>query len=200
MKNSPSLSEWGTGDKIREFLTRADDNDSTLLLVVRDYVFCCNGNITEWYILWRHRDGVAGCIVTFHFYVLRSSGNAFIDNCNLMIVGQNALTVSIGENGDSKLQNVQSQLEVDPINRIVVQEGDITGVLVEFGSTCDCLRVYVGGRKKVQNTVYSQTFTSLDQAFPALSDTCTALQRNESIAPYITAAVGKRLNRKPKST
>ena len=159
-------------------------------------MFCGNGSITEWYILWYHTDSVAGCIITFHFYVLRSSENAFIDNCNLMIVGQNALAVSIGGNGDSTVQGAKNVLDVDPKNRIAVRKGDIAGVSVQFGSTCDdSMRVWIGGRTDVRNTVYYQTFTSLDRVLPALSDTCTA---SESIAPYITAAVGKRLNRKPK--
>lgn len=182
-----SASDWTSGDEIGDYRIRGREDEDTILLIMKDFLFTCQGNITQWRLQWHYRDGLSGCKIHFHFYVMRQSE----DCSNVIITGENHFTEMINQNGDSTILTVERVFSVLPEHQLQVQEEDFIGVVVQLGSQCSDTRLWVAGRNGIQNTVHHNVFSSLNNAMSTLSRICTSLELSTSIAPFVTVTTGE---------
>lgn len=187
LEQTLSKSDWTSSDEIGDYRIRGREDENTTLLIMKDFVFTCQGSITQWKLQWHYRDGLSGCIIHFHFYVMRQS-----EDCgNVIIAGENHFTETINQNGDSTILTVDRVFSVLPEHQLQVQEEDFIGVAVTLGSQCSDTRLWVAGRNGVQNTVRHGVFSSLNNAMSTLSRICTSLELYTSIAPFVTVTTGE---------
>lgn len=115
-----SASDWTSGDEIGDYRIRGREDEDTILLIMKDFVFTCQGNITQWRLQWHYRDGLSGCTIHFHFYVMRQ-----LEDCgNVIITGENHFTETINQNGDSTILTVERVFSVLSEHQLQVQEED----------------------------------------------------------------------------
>lgn len=187
LEQTLSASDWASADEIGDYRIRGREDENTILLVMKDFVFTCRGSITQWKLKWQYRDGLAGCAIHFHFYVMRQS-----EDCgNVIIVEENLFVETINRNGDSTVLTVESVFNVLPEDQLEVREEDFIGVAVRLGSQCSDTRLWVAGKSGVQNTVHHSVFSSLTNAMSTLSRICTSLVLSTSTAPFVTVTTGE---------
>lgn len=191
LEGALAISEWTSGTEIEDFRLRDRNDERTVILLARDFVFSCDGRVNQWNIAWYHREAWTNCAaVQFIFYVFRQS-----DHCGtLNLVGSNLFQVQISENSDDEIR-LESEFEVEHGQRLIVQTGDFIAVSASLLAVqCSDIRVRIAGIRNmnIMNTVYHGLFSSIEGfSLALLFQPCTALVVDTSTFPFITAAVSK---------
>ena len=187
------MSEWNSDNEIEDFRIRDRSDENTVMLITPDFTFSCDGYVNQWNIVWYHREAWRNCVtVQFTFYVFRTA-----QQCgSLTVVGSNSFPVLISENSDDRIR-VETEFEVEPEQRLVVQAGDFIGVSASLVNVqcSDDIRVRIAGIRNLNivNTVYHGLFSAFERLSLVLSQPCTELTVDMSTIPFITAVVSKLL-------
>ena len=161
LRNAPPVDQWD-GKTLSDLRVAADRGEiSTLTAVMSDYVFHCNGTISQWRLQWYLRpDSYEECTVTFTFYTLRpEAGN----DCILTPVGSNTMTLRTDDGFPFRSPRVmESIFNISVEDKITVQAGDIVGLRVEFDRYCNNDTFWLAGMRSTKNSVYYETFETDD--------------------------------------
>ena len=187
LENALPQEAWVTNHDLEEFRVRDRSAERVVFLMARDFVFSCNGTVLRWIIRWFYRDASPNCAtITFTFYVLRQ-----LRDCGITTIeGQNVFPFTVTTNSD---QTILSVFEVNPQQRISVQEGDFVAVTMELSeSNCPDIRARVAGVRGIPNRVFHRLFPDLAEALvPGLISPCSSYIQDELLMPYITAVFGE---------
>ena len=110
------------------------NSEDSLVAVMPDYVFSCEGVVTQWRLHWRQQIR-EGCEIIFDFHVLRQRNSG--GNCTLTSVGKNRMIVAVDS---SQLSDQDSVFNTSEVNRIKVKPGDTMGLTVKFNQSQKCTR------------------------------------------------------------
>ena len=186
LRNVPPVDQWDGWRRSGLRVTADDDEISTPTVVMSDYVFYCNGTISQWRLQWNRRSFRSEqCTVTFTFYTLRPVAGF---DCTLAPVGSTTVTEELYFD-----RYKESIFNVSIENRITVSAGDIVGLRAQFDRDCDYMRLWIAGTRFTDNIVYHNRIEEEDSSQPSDLDTFNICRyERDEISPYITAVVGKK--------
>ena len=189
LRSAPLVDQWDTERLYDLELNPDSDEINTLIAVMKDYVFYCDGTISQWKFQWHllPRDRLGKCTFTFTFSTLRPRAGS---SCILTPVGRNSVTVRPDAGSRDIIMENIILFNVSVENRITVQAGDIVSLRVQ-SDRCD-MKLWPGGTSSTNNTVYHETFDE-GSALPNIFDDVTVCNsyNTDEVSPYITAIVGK---------